>query len=84
LFLDKLTLFHSEVDGCKPLQTPRVALELGKHAESNTLTGSYSIASSTMVAVNPSGKKYLKAEAGRWNYFDAARVASMSSRVDWR
>jgi hypothetical protein len=30
LFLDKLTFFHSEVDGCKPLQTPRVALELGK------------------------------------------------------
>jgi hypothetical protein len=32
-----------------------------------------------MVAVNPSGKKYLKTEADRRNYFDAARVASMSS-----
>jgi hypothetical protein len=39
---------------------------------------------SVIVAVSPSGKKYLKAEADRRNYFDAARVASMSSRVDWR
>jgi hypothetical protein len=30
LFRDKLTFFHSEVDGCKPLQTARVPLEPGK------------------------------------------------------
>jgi nucleoside phosphorylase len=39
---------------------------------------------STIVAVNPFGKKYLKTEADRRNYFDAARVASTSSHVDWR
>src|SRR6202035_6003198 len=49
------------------------------HAERNTLLRQAlnSIASSTMVAVNPSGKTYLKTEADRRNYFDAARVASM-------
>jgi Transposase, Mutator family len=30
------------------------------------------------------GATYLKTETDRRNYFDAARVASMSSRVDWR